>query len=333
MARRLAIFFVGLACAGWVCADDAPTPARFFDAAAHISFTIPEAWDFELAFSSMPLVAWTTPEGARAEVWYRPGDPIGGERLRTELSLAELEDYARRDIGASHPNARILAAENRTLDGRNAFEATWSEDAPEPTEAQSVYAFIDDRYVVLTLKAKRDAFPWQVPTFQQWLNTVELLGRRDTGALAIPAHGGIWLQRALGGRIAFPAPWLIGTADDRQVGAAFAEEARHSTLTVTAEPIPAAEAHAVNAKTKANARADLLAEGFQLTAESEEPFHGYPAYRVAFEGYRKTHFVKGVDLWVVSPKARWLISIEGDGPLFNRQADDYRRILDGFEFL
>ena len=44
-------------------------------------------------------------------------------------------------------------------------------------------------------------------------------------------------------------------------------------------------------------------------------------------------FVKGRDIWVVSPKARWLFNVEGDVSLYNSLADQYEQILKNIEFI
>jgi hypothetical protein len=312
--------------------SDAGAPARLFDAAAHVSFIIPEAWEFEPDFLTQPMLTWTSPEGGHVEILYAPSEPDRQARLQSELPLKALQDFAQRDIAARHPKARLLAAEQRTLAGRNAFEITWTEDEAS-SEAQSVVVFVDDHFITLTLKADKNVFPWQVPEFQKWLNAVQFLGRQDSGALTVPARGGIWLQREVGARVAFPEQWLIGAADDRLVAAALAQEDKHSEITITADPMPTPATLEVDSKTRHDARAGLAAKDFTVTAETEEPFHGYPALRLAYQGYRKNRFVKGIDLWIISPKAHWLINIEGDGTLFRHLGGDYRKILDGFEFL
>ena len=309
--------------------EKSATPPRLFDAVGRISFLIPENWTVNLDYAVKPLFTWSTPEGSKAEIYYEPGPPLEKAHLQTELEMTALRAFAREDVARRHPQARVLASEARTLVGRNAYEITWVEGA---LQQQSVYVFIDDKFLVISLRADKNVFAWQVPDFQTWLQEVRFLVRRDSGALPTPARGGVWIQTAAGARVTLPNHWLIGVADDRMVGAVFAQDQKYAEVTVTADLTPDKPLE-IDAKTKTDARAGLAAQNFKILTETEEPFHGHPAFRVAFEGYRKGRYIKGVDLWVASPKARWLISLEGDGPLFNRLGGDFRKILDEFEFL
>ena len=311
---------------------EASAPPRLIDGESHVSMVIPENWSIDLDFPEQPLFYWTTPEKSTATIFYQPGRTLKQTHMRVELPVNALQEFARQDLAAQHPSARILAAEARIITGRNAFEVTWTEDMPDAIEAQSIYTFADDRFLCFTLKTEKNSFPWQVPDFQKWISTIQFLSRSDSGALPLPAHGGIWIQKTAGARVTLPAHWLIGVADDRSVAAAFSDGEKHAEITVTAALDQGTAPLDIDEKTKSDAHTGLAAKDFKITTETEEPFHGYPALRLAFEGYRKNRFVKGIDLWVRSPKARWLISIEGDGPLFNHLTDDYEKILNEFEF-
>jgi hypothetical protein len=68
-------------------------------------------------------------------------------------------------------------------------------------------------------------------------------------------------------------------------------------------------------------------------SETEEAFHGYPSLQVQYEGQQDNRVIKGRDIWVLSPKARWLINMEGDVSLYNAIAAPYDQILNGMEFI
>ena len=100
---------------------------------------------------------------------------------------------------------------------------------------QSVYFFMENRYYVLSLRAHRDSFPWIVQDFQGWLLSIHRLSRAESGKLAAPAHGGLWVHQTGGAKIAFPEEWLVGVADDRQVGATIARDKMHLDFTTEVE--------------------------------------------------------------------------------------------------
>lgn len=306
-------------------------PSRIFYADARVSFTIPDHWSFDPDFPQRPLLSRETPEGGLAQIHCELLDTGSPDHWRDQISPDELRDYARADLAKRAPKARVLAAENRTLAGRNAFEVTCEESqVGDALQRQVVYLFAENRYIAFSLAAGKNSFPWQVPEFQKWLAEVQTLSRRESGALNVPSHGGLWIHAEGGARVPFPDEWLVGVANDHLVGAALVRDEQHSEITVTLEPHPAA--NDLDAKTKASTRADFARKDWKIAAESEEPFHGYPAWDVEWQGYRAQRFVRGRDIWVVTPKARWLISLEADGSLSHKLEDDYRRILAGIEF-
>ncbi len=68
-------------------------------------------------------------------------------------------------------------------------------------------------------------------------------------------------------------------------------------------------------------------------SESEEPFHGLSAFHILYEGTDGGRYLRGQDIWVASPKGRWLFNLEGDGAFFNKLTDDYSDILNNIQFL
>jgi hypothetical protein len=307
-------------------------PPRLFFSDAKLSFLVPEPWDVPSSFPFGPLLTRKTQEGTDAFILCQISDPIDPSRLSADVSIDNLKTFATNDISSRTKNSRILASSARTLAGQNAYEVTWLSEGPEGVmQYQSVYFFMESRYYVLSLRANRDSFPWIVQDFQNWLTSVRLLTRQDSGKLDTPAHGAMWVHQTGGAKIAFPEEWLVGVADDRQVGATIARDKVHLDFTATVEVLGAA-AKDVTAEEKTAARHALEQKGYAITAESDEPFHGLPCNRLIYEGTIDGRFIRGQDLWVASPRARWLISLEGDGAFFRQLTDQWQGILNGIHF-
>ena len=83
---------------------------------------------------------------------------------------------------------------------------------------------------------------------------------------------------------------------------------------------------------KDQVRRTIQEKGHKIVAESEEPFHGLPAFHVAYEDTVEDRFIRGQDLWIWSPKARWLINIEGDSSLLRQRQDEWQGILSNIHF-
>src|SRR5262249_34534233 len=158
-------------------------------------------------------------------------------------------------------------------------------------------------------------FRWSVPDFQHWLSSLRILSRQDAGSLEEPAHGGLWIHQTGGAKILIPEAWLIAVSDDRSLGATFARGDFHIELTATVE----ASSSTVNAFARRDRKEAVKLvhkKGLRIVQDSEDVFHGYPAYRVQYEGMLKDRVIKGMDIWVLSPKGRWLFNVEGDVPLY-----------------
>ncbi len=208
---------------------------------------------------------------------------------------------------------------------------TWLNEGPDGvTQYQSIYFFMDNRYYVLSLRANRDSFPWIVQDFQNWLTSVQLLNRQESGELQTPAHGGLWVHQTGGAKITIPEDWLIGVADDRQVGATIARDKMHLSFSAVADV--SSPAREMTLQEKDEARKALEKKDYKITEQSDEPFHGLPAFRLAYEGAQEDRFVRGQDIWVTSPKARWLISLDGDSRLLRQLNDEWQGILSDIHF-
>jgi hypothetical protein len=327
MKRVVALCFLPLA----LC-QAVETPPRLFFSDAKLSFLVPEPWEVPSSFPYGPLLTRKTQEGTDAFIQCQISDPVDPGRLSAEASVDILKKFAGEDMASRSKNSRQLAAGARTFVGKNAYEATWVNEGPDGVvQYQSVYFFMDNRYYVLSLRASRDSFPWIVEDFQNWLATVHLLSRRDAGKLEAPAHGGLWVHQTAGAKIAFPDNWLIGVADDRQVGAAAARDKMHLSFTATVD-VMAPASKEFDPKEKEEARRVLTEKGYTIVSESDEPFHGLPSFRVAYEGTIAGRFIRGQDLWAKSPKGHWLISLDGDGPLLRQLSDEWQGILNGIHF-
>ncbi len=148
----------------------------------------------------------------------------------------------------------------------------------------------------------------------------------------MPARGGLWIHQTGGVKVPIPDEWLIGVADDRQIGAAAKREKMHVDFTMTASLLEESAPESLAAH-RAQARKDLESNRYRVTAETEEPYHGYPSFQLSYEGTVKGRFVRGQDIWVFSPKAIWLISIDGDAPLLRQMAEPIEQLLEGIHFL
>lgn len=306
-------------------------PPRIFFSDAKLSFTVPDNWSYSESFPYGPLMSRTTPEGSSAFIVCQLSDPLDATKISADVSSDTLKTFAAQDVAAHLGAGRVLASAERALGTRSAYEITWEQ--PEgATQSQSVYFYVDGRFAVLTLRAERNSFPWLVPEFQTWLSTIRILARHDSGMLETPSHGGLWVHQTAGAKILVPENWLIGVADDRQVGAVLANGKMHADFTATVE-LAAPNAPDITAAHKKEARRVIEQKGFTVTAETEEPFHGFPAVEFSFEGTESGRFVKGQDIWVFSPKARWLLTVEGDGAFLRQISSDVQSLLGGIHFL
>lgn len=309
-----------------------PNPPRLFFSDANISFTFPNHWDPDPSFPYGPLFTKVTQQGSQAVISCRVSDPLNTSHLSSDASYEFLKQFAEGQFAGRKNPYRILSSSQRTISGRRCYEVTWEDQEKVPTTSQSAFFFVENRVYALTLKASTDSFLWLVPDFQGWLTNVQVLSRQDSGALNVPAHGGLWVHQTGGARMIIPDDWLIGVVDDRTLGAARAVGEQHAEFTATLEVLGSLPKE-LTKDDKAAMRSMIEKKGFKVVSETEEPFHGYPAFHVAYEGTTGGRFVKGEDLWITSPKARWFINVEADSRLFRDLAEDYRTILNDIQFL
>jgi len=321
-------------CFAAVSATAPDVSPRLFLADAHLSATLPDPWDLKEPPEKLVYFERATAESRTATIRFEIAAQTNPDRLSEEMPLETLQEFARRDIASRDPQTRILASEIRTLIGRNAFEATWQEggQTDEGEMTQSVYLYIHDRFVIVLMRASRADFPTLVPEYQAWLLTLRALSLRDSGALDTPSRGGLYIHLASRVRVPVPDTWLVGVANDHSFGAAIVDGEKNVRWSMTLLPRRATGEELTSAFRK-DAKSSLTKQGLRILQESENPFHGYTALALTFDGNKNQRFIKGQDLWVWSPTAQWLISIEGDGPLMNRLRGDYGKMLDAIQFL
>ena len=209
---------------------------RLFFSDAKISVAFPDGWTLEPAFPIGPLFSRITQEGTPAWISCRISDPIDPTHITSDIPEETLRQFAQTDLSSKLSQGRLLSKADSTVAGHNAYEMTWEDqDKDGKLQHQNVYFFIDNRIYLIALDARVDSFPWLVPDFQQWLGSIRVLSNRDSGALDSPAHGGLWIHQTGGVKIMIPENWLIGVADDRQLGATLANDKMHSEMTATVD--------------------------------------------------------------------------------------------------
>ncbi len=310
-----------------------PAPARLFYADANVSVTLPDRWDLNTAFPAGPMFSRNEAGGAQALMTCVLSDPIDPHHLTGDLPPEALHKAVDADLTARAPQGKVLSRHDRSIGGHAGYELTWENPEEDRTyEYASVYFFFRHRIYTLTMRAPADRYADLIADFENWVGSLQILARTTGGALLEPAHGGIWVHVAGGARVAIPGDWLIGIADDQHMGATLVQADQHTEVTATVDTALTG-ATALTEEERAMDRHALVSEGFRILHESDEPFHGLPAYALAYDGKRGARFVKGQDLWVASSRGRWLFNIEGDGPLFNKRTNDYRDIMNQVQFL
>jgi hypothetical protein len=327
----LRTIIVLLLCAAAAISAQPGHPPRLFFSDAKISFLFPANWSVEPAFPFGPMFVKTTKQGSQAFITCEISNPLHEDRLASNLPHDQLKALAAQDMAAKSSKGRVLSETDRTLAAHNAYEVTWEDPSQQPPiQFQSLYVFSENRVYALTLRAQADSFPWLVPDFQEWLGGVRFLARRDSGALDTPALGALWIHQTGGAKVFVPSHWLVGVSDDRTLGAAYATEDKYAEMTVVVEPEQ--KDPQISEEDRAQARKALEKKGYKITREWEEPFHGYPAFHLAYQGNRKDRFVHAEDHWIATGKGRWLLSLEADGTLFSKLTEDFRTIINNFQF-
>ncbi len=309
------------------------TPSRVYFSDGKLSFIYPEHWTLEPKFPYGPLFTKTTREGVPALISCAISQPLQDNKLSSDISQSVLKELAQRDFATRQPGFRPLEQKDRQLADHNAFQITW--DSTENTQTLrhcSIYFFVENRIYAITLQSGTQSFKWLLPDFEEWLKSFQILSRQDTGALIKPAHGGLWIHQTGGLKVVIPQEWLIAASDDRLLGATFAQPPYHLDFTATVDTAPSALKE-LTKKEKKEMMKTYKKRGQQITQTSEEPFHSYPAIRVGYEGSKGDRIVEGQDIWVVTPKGRWLINTEGDVSLASGMGRRFEEILQGLQFL
>jgi len=219
--------------------------------------------------------------------------PLVDNRVSADISERVLTQLAKHELEAHQPGYHSLAERERQLAGHNAFEITWENVVDSQTlKHQSLYFFVESRVYALTLQSHAHSFRWLVPDFQQWLASMQVLSRKDSGSLDAPAHGGLWIHQTGGVKIAVPDAWLIAVSDDRTLGATLAQGGQHTELTATVD-VSSPTGTGFSRGDKKEARKGVHKKGLRIAHESVEPFHGLPAFQVRYEGLRGTGWSKG----------------------------------------
>ncbi|OGR89357.1 MAG: hypothetical protein A2992_08120 [Elusimicrobia bacterium RIFCSPLOWO2_01_FULL_59_12] len=319
-------------CAVVVLAVD-PTAPRLFFSDANISFRFPNNWTLQPNFPYGPLFTKPARDGSAATISCAISAPLESHHVSSDISLELLKMLARRELAAHQPGYKAIAERDRTLSGHNVFEITWENTAGSGTlRHQTVYFFVENRVYALTLQSRPKTFRWVMPDFQNWIQSLRILSRKDAGALEAPAHGGLWIHQTGGAKIVVPDPWLIAVSDDRTLGATLVQGAFNAALTATVE-LSTPSLKGFSRRDRKDAVKAVRKKGLRIVRETEDAFHGFPSFQVRYEGMLKERVVKGIDLWVLSPKARWLITLEGDVTLYNSLAEQFDQILKEIEFI
>jgi hypothetical protein len=308
-----------------VAADTLP---RIFFSDANISFTVPNHWDLQPHFPYGPLFS----KGS-AQISCVISAPLSDTHMTADMSQDVLKGLAMRELQAHQPGYQALEEQDRQVSGHNAFAITWENVVDSQTlRNQTVYFYVANRVYAMTLQSSPKTFKWVAPDFKHWLTSLRILSREDTGALQDPAHGGLWIHQTGGLKISVPENWLIAVSDDRLLGAAIAQDTQHAMFTATVD-LSTPGAKSFRRRDRKEAYKLVHGKGLRIVQDAEDAFHGLPGYKIQYEGMLKDRVVKGIDIWVLSPKGRWLFNVEGDVTLYNSLTAQIEQILNNIEFI
>jgi hypothetical protein len=309
------------------------TPPRLFFSDAQLSVAVPSPWQVSPTFPVGPLLTRDTPEKTKAFIDCQISEPVDSAHATSVLPTGALKAFAAQDATSRSSQGNILNLSSSSIAGQDAYQATWEITSAEGKafRAQSIYFFFHNRYYVLTLRAPSASFSKLIPEYEGWLANLRFLSRQHSASLDDPAHGGIWIHQTGGARIVFGQRWLIGVADDHQVGATIAQGRMHLDFTAAMGPI-SPRSREFGPEEIEHVRQMVLKKGFTIISEMDEPFHGYSAFQLTYEGTANGRFLRGQDIWVGAAKARWLMNIEGDAPLMRQLAPAWRDVLESIRF-
>jgi hypothetical protein len=274
-----------------------------------------------------------TKNGQNAVISCAISAPLTHNQILADVSQQVLKQLAKQELTTHQPGYRLLSERDRRLADHHAYEVVWENQIDSQTVThQTLYFFVENRLYALSLQTPSSAFKWIVPDFQNWLSTVRVLSRQNKSALAEPSRGGLWIHQTGGIKIPLGQDWLIAVADDRQLGAAFAQDSQHTEFTATVDASSSTDREFAEADRK-QALKSLRKKGLRVTNDRLDAFHGYPSYVVEYEGRLNDRVIKGMDIWVLTPKGRWLFNVEGDVSLYNSLTDAYKTLFDAIEFI
>lgn len=300
---------------------------------ANISFTFPNRWTLQANFPYGPLFTKTLQDGSQAYISCAISELLEQNRISADISHEVLKQLARRELQSREKGYRSISEKDRRIAGQSAFEITWESIVSSRTvQHQTFYFYAQNRIYALSLEAPPRPFRFALPDFQHWLMSLRVLSRKDSGALADPARGGLWIHQTGGVKILVPTDWLIAVSDDRTLGVTLARGDQHVDLTATVD-VSSNTVGEFSQKDKREAFKAIHKEGFRILSETDEPFHGLPARVITYEGTTGARVLKGTDIWVLSPKGRWLFNLEGDVSLYNSLSESIQELLNHIEFI
>ncbi len=311
-------------------ASEAPAPSRLFFSDAKLSFIFPAHWRLQPGFPYGPLFAKPTKSGREAVISCAISAPLSQTHLAADIPAGMLKDLARKELESHQPGFTPVAEVEKSISGHRAYEIIW--DGDDSLRNESVYFFIEDRIYAVNLKADSAAFRWLSPDFHNWLKSIQILSRRESGALNVPAHGGLWIHQTGGLKVILPEAWLIGVSDDHTLGAVIVQGNDQSNLTASWDGTPAKTAR-ISSNDKKALRKAIHRKGYKIDTDQEFSFHGFPALQVTYEGPKGERYIIAEDLLVATPKGNWLFSFDADSGLFRTMCLEYQKILKDLQFI
>jgi hypothetical protein len=323
-ARRNVVWLaaLGTASLAWSAAPYSP---RVFFSDARLTFNFPDGGELDDHFPIGPLFHLSTAAGEEAAIVCQISKPLSLTHMSADLPPNVLLQLASESVRASGQTIETSATGQISAHNAVLFRLHDAQGRRSFTD----FFFADERLYAFSLETpgSLDAFR---ASFEKWLQSVRIVGPQGTGVLETPSRGGVWIHQTGGLRIEVPDAWLIGLSTDLTLGATIAKDADHSELTATVDT--ANVSTAISDAEKKDAEQALIKKGYRVQAVSEDAFHGLPSFRVEYDGQKGRRYIKGTDLWVATPKGRWLVGMEGDGPFFRNLTSDYNMILNDMDF-
>jgi hypothetical protein len=302
-----------------------PYSPRVFFSDARLTFNFPDGGELDDHFPIGALFHLSAGAGDEAAIFCRISKPLSQTRLSADLPADQLLQLATASVRAT---GQIIEATNPGQLSAHHAVMLRLQDA-QGRRSLTEFFFADERLYAFSLETSGSPDGFR-PAFEKWLQSVRIVGPQGTGVLETPSHGGVWIHQTGGLRIEVPDAWLIGLSTDHTLGATIAKGQEHSEMTATVDLGHSGGEIATGEKQ--DAEQALLKKGYRVLSISEDAFHGLPSLRLEYDGQKDRRYIRGTDLWVATPKGRWLFSMEGDGPFFRSLASDYNVILNDMDF-